>query len=92
MGESFKPQLDICSFPRRIPTPARTSPSRDFGGARGIPDRDAYELCKNGKTRAALTFSKSFLIARVIHGGKMVLPSPIRLGSPERVVITARQV
>lgn len=88
MGESFKPQLDICSFPRRIPTPARTSPSRDFDRSRRDARQNAYEPYKNGKTRAALTFSKSFLIARVSHGRKMALPPPIRLGLPERVVIT----
>lgn len=73
--ESFKPQLDICSFPRRILTPARVSLSRDFGGSRRDAQQD--ELRKNGKTRATLTLSKSFLIARVNSGGKMTQPPPI---------------
>lgn len=41
MVASFKPQLDICSFPRRIPTPVRISLSRDFDGSQ----RDARAGC-----------------------------------------------
>jgi len=86
---SFKPQLDICSFPRRIPTPARVSLSRDFDGSRRDARQDVYEPHKNGKTRAALTLSKSFLIARVNDGGKILSsPSSFWLESGERVVIT----
>lgn len=89
---SFKPQLDICSFPRRIPTPARTSLSGDFGGSRRDARQDAYEPRKNGKTRAALTLSKSFLIARVSDGGKMVSQPLIRLGWPSWYVLLLLRV
>jgi len=77
---SFKPQLDICSFPRRIPTPAHVSLSRDFDGSRRDARQDVYEPHKNGKTRAALTLSKSFLIARVNDGGKILSSPSVRIG------------